>query len=126
MVYLKRSTSPAVSVMQAYGNLFQGRENVSYTRGNHAFKTGVEVRINRDTTYFGTQPNGEYDFGGGPAYATEAIPSHSGNHNVAPGDLLPDTLSAFLAGNPFAYNIAIADAGHFRRRAHRAGGNQPQ
>ena len=49
--------------MQAYGNLFQGRENVSYTRGSHAFKAGVEVRMNRDTTYFGTQPNGDYDFG---------------------------------------------------------------
>jgi Carboxypeptidase regulatory-like domain/TonB dependent receptor len=99
------------SVMQAYGNLFQGRQNVSYTRGNHAFKAGVEVRLNRDTTYFGTQPNGDYDFGGGPAYATEAIPSDSGNHNIARGDLLPDTLSAFLAGNPFAYNIAIATPG---------------
>ena len=65
-------------------------------------------------------PNGEYDFGGGPAYATEAIPSDSGNHNVQPGDLLPDTLSAFLAGNPFAYNVAIADARLLRRRAHRA------
>jgi hypothetical protein len=99
------------TVMQAYGNLFQGRQNVSYTRGNHAFKAGVEVRLNRDTTYFGTQPNGEYDFGGGPAYATEAIPSDSGTHNINPGDLLPDTLSALLAGNPFAYTVAIATPG---------------
>jgi len=99
------------SVMQAYGNLFQGRQNISYTRGNHAFKAGVEVRMNRDTTYFGTQPNGEYDFGGGPAYATEAIPSDSGTHNIHPGDLLPDTLSALLSGNPFVYTVAIATPG---------------
>ena len=30
-------------------------------------------------------PNGEYDFGGGPAYATEAIPSESGTHDIQPG-----------------------------------------
>ena len=101
------------SVMQAYGNLFHGRENVSYTRGNHAFKAGVEVRVNRDTTYFGTQPNGDYDFGSGPAYynGSTIIRSSSGTHDVAPGQLLPDTLSAFLAGNPFSYTVAIATPG---------------
>jgi hypothetical protein len=30
---------------------------------------------------------------------------------VHPGDVLPDTLSAFLAGNPFAYNVGIATPG---------------
>lgn len=96
------------SVMQAYGNLFHGRQTVSYTRGNHAFKAGFEARLNRDTTYFGISPNGEFDFGGGAAYATEAIPSASGTHNIAPGDQLPDTLSGFLSGSSFAYTIAIA------------------
>ncbi len=101
------------SVMQAYGNLFQGRENVSYTHGNHVFKAGAEVRVNRDTTYFGIGPNGDYDFGSGPAYYTGAsiIRSTSGMHDVAPGGLLPDTLSAFLAGNPFSYSVAIATPG---------------
>ncbi len=100
--------SAAGSVMQAYGNLFQGRENVSYVRGNHAFKAGAEVRLNRDTTYFGISPNGEYDFGGGTAYAFETIPSQSGMHDIHAGDPLPDTLSAFLSGSPFIYNVAIA------------------
>jgi hypothetical protein len=101
------------SVMQAYGNLFHGRESVSYTRGNHSFKAGAEVRINRDTTYFGIGPNGNNDFGSGPAYYTggTVIQSSSGTHNIAPGDLLPDTLSAFLAGNPFSYSVAIATPG---------------
>ncbi len=111
--------APAGSVMQAYGNLFQGRQNISYTKGKHAFKAGVEVRINRDTTYFGMQPNGEYDFGGGPAYydpnpdvtGDRTIHSSSGLHDVHPGDPFPDTLSAFLAGNPFAYNVGIATPG---------------
>jgi hypothetical protein len=100
--------SAAGSVMQAYGNLFQGRQTVSYTRGNHALRGGFEARFNRDTTYFGISPNGEFDFGGGAAYANEAIPSASGTHNIAPGDLLPDTLSGFLSGSSFAYTIAIA------------------
>jgi hypothetical protein len=96
------------SVIQVYGNLFQARQNVTYIWSHHAIKAGIEVRLNRDTTYFGISPNGEYDFGGGSAYATEAIPSASGNHNLRPGDLLPDTLSSFLSGSPFAYTRAIA------------------
>jgi len=100
--------SAAGSVMQAYGNLFQGRENVSYTTGRHAWKAGADVRINRDTTYFGIGTNGGYSFGGGTAYAIEAIPSESGTHDVHPGDPLPDTLSGFLSGSAFAYSVAIA------------------
>jgi hypothetical protein len=100
--------SAAGSVMQAYGNLFQGRENVAFTTASHSFKAGFETRINRDTTYFGISPNGEYDFGGGTAYSSEFIPSQSGMHNIGPGDPFPDTLSSFLAGSPFAYTIAIA------------------
>ena len=96
------------SVMQAYGNLFQEQENISYTTTKHSFKAGFEVRKNVDTTYFGMQPNGEYDFGGGAAYATEAIRSASGKHDIQMGDTLPDTLSGFLSGSPFAYIVAVA------------------
>ena len=96
------------SVMQSYGNLFQGRETVSFTTTHHAFKSGFEARLNRDTTYFGLSPNGEYDFGGGTAYAPDAILSQSGNHNLNPGDPLPDTLSALLSGSAFTYIVAIA------------------
>jgi hypothetical protein len=96
------------SVMQAYGNLFHGSENVSFVKGSHAFKLGAEVRLNRDTTYFGISPNGEYDFGGGTAFATEAIPSQSGTHNINVGDPLPDTLSGFLSGSSFVYTVALA------------------
>ncbi len=100
--------SAAGSVMQAYGNLFQGRQTVTYAAGSHSFKAGVEARVNRDTTYFGISPNGEYDFGGGTSYATEYIPSKSSLHDVHPGDPLPDTLSSFLSGSPFIYTVAIA------------------
>ena len=53
-------------------------------------------------------PNGEYDFGGGTAYATEAIASQSGKHDIQPGDPLPDTLTSFLSGSPFAYTVSVA------------------
>jgi len=100
--------SAAGSVMAAFGNLFHGSENIAYIHANHAFKFGAEVRVNRDTTYFGISPNGEYDFGGGTAYAREAIPSQSGSHNIKPGDPLPDTLSGFLSGSAFNYTVALA------------------
>ena len=96
------------SVMSAYGNLFQGRQNFTWTTARHAIKAGAEIRANRDTTYFGTSPNGEYDFGGGTAYSPVAIASQSGTHNVQPGDPLPDTLSGFLTGSAFFYTTAVA------------------
>jgi hypothetical protein len=99
------------SVMQAYGNLFQEQENISYSARQHTLKMGFEVRRNADTTYFGIPPNGEYDFGGGTAYATEAIASVSGKHNISVGDALPDTLSGLLSGSPFAYIVAVAPPG---------------
>ena len=98
----------AGSVMSAFGNLFQGQLNFTWTSGRHAVKWGVEARLNRDTTYFGTSPNGEYDFGGGTVYSPTFIPSASGQHNVQPGDPLPDTLSSLLVGYPYGYTIAVA------------------
>ena len=100
--------APGGSVMQAYGNLFEGHQDITYTRGGHVWKAGFEARFNRDTTYFGMSPDGEYDFGGGTAYATEAIPSASGTHDIGVGQPLPDTLSAFLSGSSFVYSVALA------------------
>jgi hypothetical protein len=100
--------SAAGTVMQAYGNLFQLRENVAFSTARHSFKAGGEIRLNRDTTYFGISPNGEYSFGGGASYSNKNIKSASGKHDIHPGDLLPDTLSSFLAGSPFSYAVAIA------------------
>jgi hypothetical protein len=100
--------APGGSVTRAFGNLFQARENVSVTTSAHAFKVGAEVRLNRDTTYFGISPNGEYDFGGGTAYSPTEIKSQSGLHDIHVGDPLPDTLSALLTGSPFAYTRAVA------------------
>ena len=100
--------SAAGSVMSAFGNLFQGQLNFAWTSGRHNVKWGVEARLNRDTTYFGLSPNGEYDFGGGTVYSPAFIPSASGQHNVQIGDPLPDTLSSLLLGYPYAYTVAVA------------------
>jgi hypothetical protein len=100
--------SAAGSVMSAFGNLFQGQLNFAWTSPHHVVKWGAEARLNRDTTYFGISPNGEYDFGGGTVYSPVFIPSASGAHDVQPGQPLPDTLSSLLLGYPYGYTIAVA------------------
>src|SRR3954470_3913649 len=98
----------AGSVMSSFGNLFQGQLNFAWNSPAHAVKWGAEARLNRDTTYFGISPNGEYNFGGGTVYSPVFIPSISGQHNVQPGQPLPDTLSSLLLGSPYAYTVAVA------------------
>jgi TonB-dependent Receptor Plug Domain/TonB dependent receptor len=98
----------AGTVISIYGNLFQLRQNLSFTTARHAFKAGGEMRLNRDTTYFGISPNGEYDFGGGTAYSPINIPSQSGRHDIRAGDPLPDTLTGLLSGSPFVYTVVVA------------------
>ncbi|HEV2711239.1 MAG TPA: TonB-dependent receptor [Edaphobacter sp.] len=100
--------SAAGSVVTAFGNLFQGQQNFVVTLARHTFKFGGEVRLNRDTSYYGTSPNGEYDFGGGAAYARTDISSQSGTHDIHTGDPLPDTLTGLLSGSPFIYTVAVA------------------
>lgn len=96
------------SVTAAFGNLFMARQNFSWTTARHSIKFGGEFRANRDTTYFGTAPDGQFVFGGGAAFATSAIGSASGAHNIPAGQQLPDTLSAFLMGSAFSYTVAVA------------------
>ena len=100
--------SAAGSVVRSFGNLFQGRQNFSLVTKKHSVKIGAEFRANRDSTYFGTAPNGSYTFGGGTAYAPVAIRSLSGAHNIPAGAPLPDTLTALLTASPFAYTVAVA------------------
>jgi hypothetical protein len=113
---LEAINSAAGTVMQAYGNLFQLRENAVFSTARHTFKAGGEIRMNRDTTYFGISANGEYDFGGGAAYVPGAANSglpvirakNNSAHNLYAGDAFPDTLSSFLIGSPFAYTVSVA------------------
>jgi len=100
--------SAAGTLMAAFGNLFQARQDFTSVRGKHTFKWGAQARFNRDTTLFGIDANGAYSFGGGPSYAPENIPSLSGQHDIQVGDQLPDTLTSFLTGAPHTYTIAVA------------------
>ena len=98
----------AGSVTAWFGNLFQVRQTFAWNVGKHSFKAGGEVRLNRDTSLFGISPNGEYQFGGGTAYAPVGIASVSGAHNIQPGDPLPDALTGLLTASAFTYTTAVA------------------
>jgi hypothetical protein len=97
------------SIFGAYGSLFQLRQSLAFSRGSHAYKWGAEVRVNRDSTIFGTNPNGIYQFGGGAAYCCGdgttpvTIKSGSGTHDINLGGPLPDSLTALLTATPYSY-----------------------
>ena len=96
------------SVFGSYGNLYQLKHDMVYTRGSHTFKWGGEIRANRDATIFGTNPNGMHSFGGGTAYSPVLIRSASGQHDIHPGDPLPDALTGLLTATPYSYTVTAA------------------
>ena len=102
------------SIYGAYGNLYQFKQDMAFIRGSHAFKWGVELRANRDSTIFGVNPNGAYQFGGGTAYCCGdgttpvTITSASGTHDIHLGDPLPDSLTGLLTATPYSYSITAA------------------
>ncbi|HTB91215.1 MAG TPA: TonB-dependent receptor [Candidatus Sulfotelmatobacter sp.] len=93
------------SIFGSYGNVFQFKHDMSYVHRGHVFKWGVDIRWNRDTTVFGSNPSGIYSFGGGTAYSPVFIQSASGTHNILPGDPLPDSLLGLLTATPYEYTI---------------------
>jgi hypothetical protein len=96
------------SIFGSYGNVYQFKQDMDYTRGSHSLKWGAELRFNRDTTIFGMNPNGLYTFGGGTAYSPVLIPSASGQHDIHPGDALPDSLTGLLTATPYSYTVTAA------------------
>ena len=99
---------PAGSIFGSYSNLYQFKQDFAWVRGSHTFKWGTEIRANRDSTIFGINPNGLYEFGGGTAYSPVNIPSASGTHDIHVGDPLPDSLTGLLTATPYSYNIMAA------------------
>ena len=93
------------SIFGSYGNVYQLKEDMVLTRGAHALRWGGELRFNRDTTIFGQNPNGQYTFGGGTVYSPVFIPSASGQHDIQPGQPLPDALTGLLTATPFSYTV---------------------
>lgn len=96
------------SIFGSFGNVYQLKHDMTASRGAHTFKWGFEVRVNRDSTIFGVNPNGAYTFGGGTAYSRYDISSASGTHNIKIGDPLPDSLIGLLTATPFSYSITAA------------------
>jgi len=96
------------SIFGSYGNVFQFKHDMSYVHRGHVFKWGADIRLNRDTTVFGTNPSGVYSFGGGTAYSPVFIQSASGQNNILPGDPLPDSLLGLLTASPYEYTISGA------------------
>jgi len=99
---------PAGSIFGSYSNLYQFKQDFAWVHGRHSFKWGTEIRINRDSTIFGVNPNGIYEFGGGKVYSPVAIKSASGTHDINIGDPLPDSLTGLLTATPYSYNIMAA------------------
>jgi hypothetical protein len=98
------------SITGSYSNLYQSKFDMAYMRGSHSFKWGVEIRLNKDATIWGTTPNGVYAFGGGTAYSPVQILSVSGLHNIEPEDPLPDSLTGLLTATPYSYSIMAASS----------------
>src|SRR6266446_5832730 len=94
------------SIFGSYGNVFQLKHDMSYVHRGHAFKWGVDIRWNRDTSVFGTNPSGVYSFGNGTTYSPVFIQSASGTHNILPGDPLSDSLLGLLTATPYEYTIS--------------------
>src|SRR5204863_2581619 len=99
--------APAGSIFGSFGNLYQFKHDMTFAGKAHTLKWGVELRYNRDSTIFGTAPNGAYSFGGGTAHSPVAIASASGQHNIQPGDPLPDSLLGFLTATPYSYSASL-------------------
>src|SRR5207302_9745902 len=98
----------AGSIFGSYSNLYQFKQDINWIHGTHSFKWGTEIRVNRDSTIFGTNPNGIYEFGGGTAYSPVKITSSSGTHDIQVNAPLPDSLTGLLTATAYSYNIIAA------------------
>ncbi len=95
--------SEAGGYRHTWGNVLQLRQTATFVHRNHVFEAGVEGRFNRDISGYSFSTNGIYKFGGGPVYSVVNISSASGTHDIHPGDLLPDTVSALLTATPYTF-----------------------
>lgn len=96
------------SIFGSYGNVYQAKVDMAWTHSAHTFKWGMDIRLNKDATVFGTNPNGLYTFGGGTAYSPVQILSASDLHNIQPGQPLPDALTGLLTATPYSYTVTAA------------------
>src|SRR5260221_13248361 len=81
---------------------------MSHTHRGQSLKWCVDVRWNRDTSVFGTNPNGGFSFGVGLAYSPVFIASTSRQNDILPGQPFPhsDSLLGLLTATPYLYSIS--------------------
>jgi hypothetical protein len=96
------------AIYGSYSNLYQLKQDMTAIHGSHAFKWGVEIRANRDSTIYGLNTNGNYSFGGDVVYSPVFIPSASGSNDILPGDPFKDSLLGLLTATPFSYSTMAA------------------
>ena len=100
--------SAAGSVMQAYGNLFQGQQTVSYTKGSHVVQRGIRGAPQSRHNLFRHQPERRirlwrrHGLCHGGDLLAERDAQHCGRRSAA------RYLCGFLSGSPFVYTVAIA------------------
>lgn len=100
--------APGGSVTKSFTNLFQFRENVSFTTAHHSLKAGGELRLWRDSSYFGMAPNGEYGFGGGTAYSSLEFARKAANMMSTWVILYQTRFRPFLPAAPSPNTRAVA------------------
>ena len=94
------------SIYGSYGNVYQIKHDMAYIARQPRLQMGRRIRLNKDTSVFGTNPSGLYTFGGGTAYSQALITSASGQHDIHPGDPLPDALTGLLTATPYSYTVS--------------------
>ena len=109
MACSKHSTRAGGSVMQAYGNLFQGRQNSSPTRPAATPSRPASRRASIATPPISASaPTANTTSAAARPMPPKPFHPQAARTTSHAGDPLPDTLSGFLSGSPFVYTVAIA------------------
>ena len=102
------STAAGGSVMQAYGNLFQGRQNLSTLLAATPSRPDSKPASIAIPPTSASVPTANTTLAEARPTPPKPFPRQAAGTIIQPGDPLPDTLSSFLSGSPFVYTIAIA------------------
>ena len=113
--------------MQAYGNLFQGRQIFTLATGRHALKRRIRGAAQPRHHLLRHQPQRRIRLRRRHRlFAAEASRPRAEPTTSIAGDPLPDTLSSLLSGSPFRLYARHRASLFLQRRAHWPRGHQSQ
>ena len=93
--------------MQAYGNLFQGRQFVTYISRPATRSKRDSKRASIATPHISASaPTVNTILAAAQPMPPNSFPRRAARTTFTLATLLPDTLSGFLSGSPFAYTVA--------------------